>query len=173
MDFENFNQLPNNFVSTQTETEKTNYELPKLEDLLKSENEVTTVLEPKIEGLKQVDEGKQTIEKTFQRKADEKKAFVKRRVKIVTGVYASIFALILGFVFVNTATLIRLDKNTQTNTQQIQSGTTYLQGKQDALEEASKNKLELSVNTPRNYGDDETELTFFDKLTIVFRSLFS
>ena len=182
MDFENFNELPKEELEAQTQTQtqteveqkiETNYELPKLEDLLKSETEVSTIVEPTIEGLKQVDEGSKTVEKTFVRKADEKKAFVKRRVKTITGVYASVFALLLGFVFVNTATILKLNKTTQTNTQQIQSGTTYMQGQQDAMEQATKNKLEVSLNTPRDYGDDETELTFFDRLTILFRSLFS
>ena len=176
MDFENFNQLPEEEKKTNTETvaqaTPTFTDLPKLEDLLKSENEVTPIVTPKIEGLKQVDVGGQTVEKTFQRKADEKKSFVKRRLKIITGVYACVCALLFGFVVANTATLSNLGKTSATNTQQIQSGSTYMQGKEEAVDEALKNKIEVSVNTPRDYGSDETELTFFDKMTILFRSLF-
>ncbi len=174
MEFENFNQLPQEETKTETveQTPTTFTDLPKLEDLLKSESEVTTDLTPKLEGLEQVDQNEKTIEKTFQRKDDEKKAFVKRRLKIITGVYACICALLFGFIFANTATLSNLGKTSQTNTQLVQSATTYMQGKQDAVDETFKNGIEVSVNTPRDYGNDETELTFFDKITILFRSLF-
>lgn len=180
MDFDNFNELPEqqkqNQTNTVTENEtenqtETNFFSLRLEDLLKSESEVTPIQAPEIKGLKQVEQGKRTAEKTFARKEDEKRTFVKRRVKILTSVYVCVIALLLGFVGVNTASLIAKGNTTNTATQNIELATAGLNGTTTPEGEAV-NGMELTVNTPRDYGDDETELTFFDRLTIVFRSLF-
>ena len=178
MDFENFNQIQEQQKQNQTDTVTENKtdtgfeDLPRLEDLLKSESEVTTIQAPELKGLKQVEQGKRTAEKTFARKEDEKRTFVRRRVKILTGVYACVFALLLGFVGVNTASIITKGHTNTTATQNIEIATANLNGVSTTPQGEAVNGLELTVNTPRDYGDDDTELTFFDRLTIVFRSLF-
>ena len=176
MDFENFNELPKQQPEVKTETETKNEtrfdDMPRLEDLLKSENEVAPIQAPTLKGLKQVDEGSQTIDKTFTRKEDEKRAFVKRRVKILTTVYVIVFVLMLGLVFANTATLSVLGRNSTTATQQVEAGSVYMQSHNSNLSEDELAPIDVAVNTPRDYGDEDTELTFFDRLTILFRSLF-
>ena len=156
-------------VETTTETRLEN--LPRVEDLIKSEQEVKT--QQKIEGL--TESVVHAEERQFARKKDQKKAFMKQRLKVVTGVYIAVVSLLLAFVGVNVATLAILNNEINSNTNTIQMEN-YLISNEAPIEEVqtpSQAPLEITLNEPRDYSDDKKELTFLDKLTILFRNLFS
>lgn len=166
-------------TNIQTETEIDNKtigesnlsSLPRLEDLLQSEKEVK--IKQGIEGLEQVQSTFQTENKEFSKKKDNKKAHLKTRLKVVTGVYIAITALLLTCVGVNAATLAVLSRTYNSNTDTIQA-------KQEVVQQLSQGEIPVpegveitvSLNEPRDYADDNKDLTFLDKITILFRNLF-
>ena len=167
-------------TSTTTETitepvvEKTRLtDLPSLEDFYKSEQEVDTST-PEIKGLKRVEPNLATENMTFKRKEDEKKTFLKKRLKLVTAVYIGVLTLLLGFVCINIATLAILNRDINSNTATIQaeSGKVEIYENNAIDPEAPLGTIEISLNEPRDYGDDKKELTFLDKVTILFRNIF-
>ena len=150
-------------------------DLPSLDELKRSETEVIVKTEPQIQGLKKVEQTFATEDKVFKRKEDEKKVFLKRRLKIVTGVYIGVLTLLLGFVGVNLATLVILNKdiNSNTNTIQVESARIEMIEGATELPTDPTSAITISLNEPRDYGDDKKELTFLDKITIMFRTLFT
>lgn len=158
---------------TEPSVEKTRLDLPSIEDLLKSEQEVATSI-PDIKGLKRVEPNLATEDKTFKRKEDEKKTFLKRRLKLVTAIYIGVLSLLLSFVGINIATLAILNRDINTNTATIQaeSGKVEIYENNAVDPEAPIGTIEISLNEPRDYGDDNKELTFLDKITILFRNIF-
>ena len=155
------------------ESEKRLVDLPRLEDLLRSEKEIKSA--PKLNGLKRVENNTLEENKTFKSKEDEKNAIVRKRVKLVTGIYISVVALLLCFVGVNIATLTIMNRDINNNADTIQSQSEQIIDiYQDGLNEITDPdaSIEVSLNPPRDYGDDKQELTFFDKLTILFKNLF-
>ena len=167
-------------VSVQTETvtsvekekETKLDDLPRIEELRKSEKEVSA--RPEVEGVTQVEKKKQVEDRFFTKKKDQKQVLMKKRLKIVTSVYVSVVALMLAFVGVNIATLAILNKQVTTNTNTIQTQQVQV----EVLEEANpgidpSGEIQISLNEPRDYSDDKKELTFLDKLTILFRNLFA
>ena len=142
-------------VSIQTETvtsveQKTQSldSLPRIEDLRKSEQEVK--INTQVEGTTQVEQKTLAQDKVFTRKVDERKVYLKKRLKIVTAVYTSVVVLLLSFVIANIATLAILDKSVTTNTKTIQSTQ-----QQVIIEEAtnttgeSVGNFQISLNEPR------------------------
>ena len=166
----------NTIIATESGVEKKNEtrldDLPRLEDLLKSETDVKPVQE--LKGLKKVENNTIEENKTFKSKEDEKKTVVKRRVKLLTGVYIAVVALLLGFVGINIATLTMMNRDINNNANTIQSHSQQIdiyEGLSPDIGDPSST-IEVSVNPPRDYGDDDQELTFFDKMTILFRNIF-
>jgi hypothetical protein len=128
-----------------------------------------------LQGLKQVENSAAIETKTFTRKEDEHKSFVKKRLKVLTGVYTAVACLLFGFVCFNAITLAILNRNINNNTETIQGEmakiTEVLPGaEEDAV--LSNEPIEITLNTARDYSDDEKELTFLDKFTILFKNLF-
>jgi len=164
------NQEVETISSVETSQDKKLEDLPRLEDLIKSEKEVKKA--PAIEGVKHIEQEKSVQDRVFTRKSDEKKVLVKKRLKIVTAVYTSVVALMLAFVGINLVTLAMLDKEITTNTNTIQTE----QVKVEMLEEINPldptGEIQISLNEPRDYSDDKKELTFLDKMTILFRNIF-
>lgn len=158
-------------TSVQEETKQTLENFPRIEDLRKSEQEVK--LNTQVEGTTQVEQKTQTKDKVFTRKSDERKIHLKKRLKIVTAVYTSVVVLLLGFVIANIATLAVLDKSISKNTKTIQSQKDEIV---KVLEESNPGEelanFEISLNEPRDYSEDKKELTWLDKITILFRNLF-
>lgn len=148
-------------------------DLPSIDDLVRSENEVAT--KPEIKGLKAVEPNLATENMTFKRKADERKTFLKKRQKLVTAIYIGVATLLLGFVLINVATLAILNKDINSNTATIQaeSGKVEIYENDAATPDDPTGMLEISLNEPRDYGADKKELTFLDKITIVFRNIFA
>ena len=164
-------------VNTQTvasevkKEEPTLDSLPRLEDLLKSEKEVQPAKQ--IEGVTEVE--KTTFFETvpFTKKEDKRAPLFKKRVKIVTGVFASAITLLLAFVGFSTFTLVSLHKQINSNTETIQSQQEVLTNLENTVNPGDPaSVLEVTLNEPRDYSDDKKELTILDKLTIMFRSIF-
>ena len=149
-------------------------DLPSLEDLKRSETEVFVKAEPELKGLQKVEQNIATEDKVFKRKEDEKKTFLKRRLKIVASVYVGVLTLLLGFVVVNLATLAILNKDigSNTNTIQVESARVEMIEGATELPTDPATAITISLNEPRDYGDDKKDLTFLDKITILFRNLF-
>lgn len=169
-----------NEIKTETITEvETKQEiklsdLPRFEDMIKSEQDIKT--ENKLQGLQDAQSQPLFEDRPFTRKEDEHKTFVKKRLKLVTAIYAIVASLLLGFVGVNIATLAIMDK-------QINSNVTTIAGEKQEIELRSENHvpdadltdetISITLNQPRDYNDDDKSLTIFDKLTILFRNLFN
>lgn len=145
--------------------------LPRYEDIRKSEREVS--FETKISGVEEVESDILPESRTFAKKSDQKKVLAKKRLKIVTGVYVSIVALLLTFVGVNIFALTTMNGIVNANTTEIAT----MEGQLSRLEQAEIVSPEgipftITENPPRDYSDEDVELTFFDKISIVFRHLF-
>lgn len=163
-------------VQTETSSEVEKKEelesLPRLEDLLKSEKEVKKA--PEIKGVKVVEQKIQTEDRVFTRKSDEKKAYMKKRFNIVKSVYLTAVSLMVAFMFINIGTMVVLNKDITTNTATKQAQ----QAQIEVLEQQNQNAtsigdVTISLNEPRDYSDDKKDLTFLDKVTILFRNIFS
>lgn len=179
---EDFNQTlqAETETSTQTVTEKETKigleglnNLPRIEDLMRSEKEIKPT--QSIQGLKTVEPNSQAEDKPFTLKKDEKKAYVKKRVKVLTSVYVAVVGLLFAFVLSNAITMAVLSNKINSNTNTMQSRSEIVQ----TLEQTTQNDettasgtFTVKLNEPRDYSDDTKELTFFDKLTILFRNLF-
>ena len=158
-------------TSAETETNQALDSLPRIEDLRKSEQEVN--INTKIEGVKQVEQRTKPQDRIFTKKTDEKKVYIKKRLKIVTAVYSTVVALLLAFVITNIATLAILDNRIESNTKTIKSQ------KDEIVKVLEENPnvtpgegFQISLNEPRVYSEYKQELTYLDKLTILFRNLF-
>lgn len=144
--------------------------LPRLEDLLKSEKQVKTNKE--IKGLTQVNTFTQSNEKEFAKKQDNKQAHLKRRIKTITGVYVAVASLLAIFAGVNVITLAVLNKQATTNTDTIQSKQEVIESVMQEAPTAGQ-EIPLILGTPpRDYDEDKHELTFLDKISILFRGIF-
>ena len=164
-------------VSTQTETltsveqkTETLNSLPRIEELRRSEQEVK--INTEVQGATQVEQQTRVKDKIFTRKVDEKKVHLKKRLKIVTAVYTTVVALLLGFVVTNIVTLAMLDKSITTNTKTINSVQKQIDDVEIPDVSAGDKPIEITINEPRDYSEDEKELTWLDKITILFRNLF-
>lgn len=149
-------------------------DLPRLEDLIKSEQEIKS--ENKLQGLTDAEANQSIEDRPFARKEDEHKKFVKKRLKLVTGVYIAIATLLLAFVGVNIGTMVALNKKIDDNVKTIQAESTVLPVVRDADTpdaEITGEGISITLNQPRDYNDDKQSLNILDKLTILFRSLFS
>ena len=153
-------------VEPKTETKLDN--LPRIEDLIKSEKQVKTA--PNIEG---VTEAKTDAkDRVFSRKEDNTKKIIRKRLKIVTAVYLSIATMLLGLVGASAVTLALLNKDISTNVDTIQKQTDILNGQQAPNFASEGEEIFVTLNEPRDYTDDKKELSFMDKLSILFRNLF-
>lgn len=173
MDLEKENEVN---IQTQTETKletETSLEnLPRLEDFLKSEKEIRATTE--LKGLTQVQQDNLTQDKVFSRKEDEKKSFYKKRTKIVSSVYICVASLLAFFTMFNIFTLVSLNKQISDNTLTIQSEQSKIEVYEQTAPEIPNTNQEvfITLNEPRDYSEDNKELTFLDKLTILFRNIF-
>ena len=170
-----FNTNTNTVVEPQTsldvQSETKLDDLPRLEDLRRSEKEVKT--SSKIEGLEKAQETIEIEDKVFAKKVDEKRAYLKKRVKIIAGVYGVVVAILLAFVGINVATMVSMQNTIAENEVVITENTTAIeQATELGTETATGADIMVSLNEPRDYSDDTKELTFFDKITILFRNLF-
>lgn len=164
----------NTITISEQEVKKENLleDLPNLDDLLKTEKDVK--IEADLKGLTNVEPRKLEENRTFKSKQDEKRIFMKKRLKLATTIYICVAVLLFGFVIFNTATLAILNKGINSNSNTINVETEIVK----TLENISQNPedpsstIEISLNEPRDYNDDTKELTLWDKISILFRNIF-
>ncbi len=159
-------------TSVNEETKQTLDSLPRIEEIRKSEQEIKVKTE--IEGTTQVKSETQAKDRVFTRKADEKRVYLKKRVKILTAVYTTVVVLMLAFVISNIATLAKLNKDISSNTNTIKNKGDLIEQVIDEVEPGlvGENPIEIKLNTPRDYSEDKKELTWLDKVTIIFKNIF-
>lgn len=175
---EEFEQVETTSVQTETvtsveqEVKTTPSSLPSIEELKKSEQQVETNTE--LEGVSEVEPKTQTKDRVFKKKVDERKVYIKKRLKIVTAVYTTVVALLLGFVITNIVTLAILNKDIRTNTDTIKAQTQQIEQtiKDNPAGESIKD-IPIDLDIPRDYSEDKKELTWLDKITILFKNIFS
>ena len=177
MEEKEFETITKTQIATEQETKNENLlgDLPRLEDLLKSEKEIKSTTGSELKGPENVLPDSADLNRTFQSKQDEKKAFVKKRLKLATAAYICVAVLLFSFVIFNTATLAILDRGINSNTNTINTESEIVKVLEDNAEIPSDPTLppiEISLNEPRDYSDDTEELTFLDKMTILFRNIF-
>ena len=143
---------------------------PRIEDLRKSEREVK--FNTQVDGTTQVESQTSMQDRTFTRKSDEKKIYFKKRLKIVTAVYTSVLALMLAFTIGNLATLNSLERTIKSNTEIIKSQNEVVKVLDESSKGQSIGEFTISLNEPRDYSEDKKELTWLDKVTILFRNIF-
>ena len=159
-------------ASEQVKEESSLDNLPRLEDLLNSEKTVKPAKQ--LEGVTEVEKTTFFEQVPFTKKEDKRAPLFKKRVKIVSSVLVSTVLMLLAFVGVSTFTLASLHKEVHTNTQTIQSQQEVLNNLKNSVNTNDPSgMLEITLNEPRDYSDDKKELSILDKLTIVFRSIFS
>ena len=165
---ENVQEVNTQTIASEESKEETSLDnLPRLEDLLKSEKELTPAKQ--IEGVTEVE--KTTFFEYKSKKEDKRAPLFKKRIKIVTSVFASAITLLLAFVGISTATLVMLQKDISTNTNTIQSQQEVLANLENTVNPGDPaSALEITLNAI--FFISVFSLTIFDKLTIVFRSLF-
>ena len=169
---ESLNIQTETVTSVNEETKQTLDSLPRLEELRKSEQDVKVNTE--IHGVSQVERKTQVKDRVFTRRVDEKKVYLKKRLNILKTVYTTVVTLLFAFVITNVVTFAVLNGkiNGTTNTiiaaeQQISD-----EEKNSVLGE-NLGEIQISLNEPRDYSEDKKELTWLDKMTILFRNLFS
>ena len=161
-------------VEQETDTKINLDDLTNFQDFVKSEQEIKS--ERKLQGLTAAEPAQAIEDRPFARKEDEHKKFVKKRVKLVTGIYIAIATLLLSFVGVNIGTLVALNKKIDNNVKTIQSEQEKIElvKRSDVPDADLTGKgISITLNQPRDYNDDNHSLNLLDKLTILFRSLFS
>ncbi|MBE7076934.1 MAG: hypothetical protein E7374_03465 [Clostridiales bacterium] len=156
-------------VETQSERKIKFEDLPNIEEMIKSEQTVQN--ETKFEGLTKVEPNVLSENRTFKKKEDQKKSFIKKRIKTISGVYIAITTLILVLVGVNIFTLVALNKEIDANKATMQRESVALEYEKTDIPSNASESFEISLNEPRDYSDDYQELTFLDKMTIFFRNL--
>ena len=161
-------------IEQETKQEISLDNFPSIQDLVKSEQEVKS--ERKLQGLTSAEPAQTLEDRPFARKEDERKKFVKKRLKLVTGVYIAVASFLLEFVGVNVGTLAVLNKKINDHTKTIQAETTAINLMKDADTpdaDITGEDIAITLNPPRDYNDDKQTLTFLDKITILFRNLFN
>ncbi len=150
-------------------------DLPDVNDLLKSEQEIKATTTPTLKGLKSAEDLNHVENKTFTKKSDKKKDLIKRRVKVLTGVYIAVASLLFAFVGINLITLAILNRDINSNANTIDAQTqavTIYENQTTPDAPPAGEDITITLNEPRDYSDDDQELSFLDKLTILFRNLF-
>ena len=101
-------------IEQETKQEISLDNFPSIQDLVKSEQEVKS--ERKLQGLISAEPAQTLEDRPFARKEDERKKFVKKRLKLVTGVYIAVATLLLAFVGVNVAVNVEFELGALTST---------------------------------------------------------
>lgn len=166
----NSNIALENEIKTEN-TQKNLGSLPRYEDMLLTEKQVKPKQE--ISGLTQAKTTTKTQDKEFAKKQDLTKINAKRRIKIVTGVYSVVASLLAIFAIVNVVTLVILNKQVTTNLETIQTKQSQVEQIENVEIPSAGEEINLILGTPpRDYDNDNKELSFWDKVSILFKSIF-
>ena len=145
--------------------------LPKYEDLIQP----TTVEATELDNMQEVNTLPFFETKLKPKVETSSNKNVKRRFKIATSCFAVVGVMLLGLTLINGVTLalatsqkINNQKDITTLTQEVDE----LKGDVDDMVAGDAEKIRYKLALPRNYPDDTSELTWFDKLSIFLMKLF-
>lgn len=145
--------------------------LPRYEDLIQP----TPIQEVKLDNLQEVNNLPFFELNTKPKEETPVKSTHQKRFKIATSCFAIIGVLLFSLVAINGVTLAILQKDIKDNQKDITSITqevNELQGDFDSTLGEDADKVGYKLALPRNYPDDTSELTWFDKLSIFLMKLF-
>lgn len=142
------------------------------EEMLKSEKEVKQ--ETTLNNLKKAEQTELVSDRVFAQPGETRRTLVKRRLKLITGMYVGVLTLLLVFTGVNLGTLVAMKKEISNNTQTLEKQQVALEYEKKNAEDIvdANEEINIMLNLPKDYSEDEKELTFLDKLTIMFKHLF-
>lgn len=118
---------------------------------------------------------KHTVEdKVFSKKVDRKKQLYRTRVKIVTSIYTTVVALLLILTGANIVSLIVTAKAINNDKQIVQTNQEKIvELEQESTATTGQGKeIYVTLNQPRDYSKEKTDLTFLDKVTILIKNIF-
>lgn len=157
-------------TATETRSESKTDPVLRFEDAVRAEREVSTYAASVTSTEAVV---KPAEDRMFSKKVDKKKKLYMKRVKIVTSVYATVVGLLLLLTGVNVATLVTTSRSVTTDTETIKSNSEQIEVlEEQAGAETTDGSIYVTLNQPRDYSKEKTELTFLDKVTILIRNLF-
>ncbi|MFQ6724095.1 MAG: hypothetical protein ACLRFE_02000, partial [Clostridia bacterium] len=147
--------------------------LPRYEDLIKPE--VNT--EVKLDNLQEVNTLPFFEPKVVKKDEPEEKPANNRRFKILSRCFAVVGVLLFSLVMINGVTLAILSNDIKDNQKEVTTLTQEVDQLQQEYEVVNANnpeaeKVGYKLALPRNYPDDTSELTWFDKLSIFLMKLF-
>lgn len=145
--------------------------LPRYEDLIQP----TTTQEVKLDNLQEVN----TLPffETKPKKKEEAPTTTahQKRFKVAVSCFAVIGVLMLALVLINGVSLALLANKTKDNQKDITTLTqevTDLEHEYDLVNNGDADKMGYKLALPRNYPEDTSDLTWFDKLSIFLMKLF-
>lgn len=145
--------------------------LPRYEDLIQPE----PVQAKELENMQEVN-NLPFFETKLKPKEDVKaQKTAKKRFKIATSCFAVIGVLLLGLTMVNGVALALATGQKTNNQKEIATLTQEvdeLKGDVDDMVGGEAEKVKFKLALPRNYPDDTSELTWFDKFSIFLMKLF-
>jgi len=147
--------------------------LPRYEDLIAPE----VNQEVKLDNLQEVNTLPFFETKTIKKEKVEENPVRNKRFKIAASCFAVVGVLLLSLVLINGVSLALLNRDIKDNQKDI---TTLTEEVTDLEQEFDKvnasngeaEKVGYKLALPRNYPDDTSELTWFDKLSIFLMKLF-
>lgn len=147
--------------------------LPKYEDLIKPET--LTSEETKIEGMQEVNTLPIFEPKIKKKEEKQTNNLHQKRFKIAVGCFAVIGVLFLALTLINgvSLTLLANEKiNNQKDITTLTEEVAELKYDVDNSLGADAEKVGYKLALPRNYPDDTSKLTWFDKFSIFLMKLF-
>ena len=147
--------------------------LPRYEDLIKPET--ITAQETKIEGLQEVNNLPIFEPKIKKKEETPTKSVHQKRFKIAVGCFAIVGVLLLALTLINGVSLTLLASEKANNQKDITTLTeevAELKYEVDGALGADAEKVGYKLALPRNYPDDTSKLTWFDKFSIFLMKLF-
>jgi hypothetical protein len=151
----------------------------KLENLPRYEDMITPEVKQdvKLDNLQEVNTLPFFEPKKVKKEETPVKSVHQKRFKVAVGCFAIISVLLLSLVLINGVSLALLTRDFKDNQKDI---TTLTQEVTELEEEfnvvnantAEADELGYKLALPRNYPDDTSELTWFDKLSIFLMKLF-
>lgn len=145
--------------------------LPKYEDLIQP----TTVQATELDNMQEVN-SLPFFETKLQKKQEPKvNNTAKKRFKIAASCFAVVGVLLFGLTMINGVALALASGQRTNNQKEITTLTQEvdeLKGEVDAITNGDAEKIRYKLALPRNYPDDTSELTWFDKFSIFLMKLF-
>ena len=145
--------------------------LPRYEDMIAP----TTTQDVKLDNLQEVNSLPFFEPKTVKKEETPTKTVHQKRFKVAVSCFAIIGVLMLALTLINGVSLALLASESKGNQKDITTLTqevTDLEHEYSLINNGEAGEMGYKLALPRNYPDDTSELTWFDKLSIILMKLF-